>query len=549
LTLRCWRAIAGLVVVCDSAIGAPAIYPHQVVNAASYYSPGLPAGSIAQGSLFTLFGTGLGPAQGVQQSSFPLMTTFSGVSIQVTQKTNSVSAIPLYVSQGQINALMPSNTPLGWVSVVVTVSGAKTNPSPAYIVHDSPGVFTFTGTGIGPAALQNAVSGASLPLNSNQASAMPGQTEILYLTGLGPISSPDNQAPPANVPTTPVEVWVGGVPASVTYSGRSPCCSGLDQIDFVVPASAPQGCWVPVSVRTSHTTVSNFTSMAISADGSPCSEPTNPLAGPILNGGSLGTLTLTRMTIHEDLGVTAPVDVTSDFVAFNATQHTSSPFAFAPWASLPPAGSCTVYPAIGDVFEGGKVPDETSSYSALDPGTQVQIANSAGSQPATLIASAAPLGSYLPLYSLPNTLYLAAGNYSVRGAGGSNVGAFNASITVPSPLVWSNRDATNTVSRSAALTLHWSGGAPSQMIMILGMDSDLPSNSSAVFLCTAAAGATSLTIPEQVLSAIPSSQPSALRSKSVIYIVATSDAGFVASGLSVARAAAVYMTGKTVRFQ
>jgi uncharacterized protein (TIGR03437 family) len=209
----------------------------------------------------------LGPAQGASQSSFPLVTTFSGVSIQVTQGSTTVNAIPSYVSAGQVNAIMPSNAPLGWSSVWVTFSG-KSNPSPVYIVHDSPGIFTFTGTGIGPQRCQNAQSDGSLVNNSNQASAVPGQTEQIYLTGLGPVAAPDNQAPPAGNLSTLAEVW-GGVSASVDYCGRSPSCSGLDQIDFGVPANAPQGCWVPVSVRTLHTTLSNFASLAIGPNAGP----------------------------------------------------------------------------------------------------------------------------------------------------------------------------------------------------------------------------------------------------------------------------------------
>ena len=63
----------------------PAIYIHSVVNAASYYAPGLPGGSIAEGSLFSIFGSALGPSQAATQSSFPLTYSFSGVSIQVSQ--------------------------------------------------------------------------------------------------------------------------------------------------------------------------------------------------------------------------------------------------------------------------------------------------------------------------------------------------------------------------------------------------------------------------------------------------------------------------------
>ncbi len=67
----------------------------------------------------------------------------------------------------------------------------------------------------------------------------------LWGTGLGPVAA-DNVAPIAGNLPTQVELFVGGVPATVNYSGRTPCCSGVDQIAFVVPANAPQGCWVPV---------------------------------------------------------------------------------------------------------------------------------------------------------------------------------------------------------------------------------------------------------------------------------------------------------------
>jgi uncharacterized protein (TIGR03437 family) len=228
----------------------PAIRLHSIVNAASFSPPGLPAGSIALGSIFTIFGGALGPATGVQVSAFPLQNTFSGVTITVTQGNTVVNALPLYVRQDQINAVMPSNAPLGWVSVRVTYNNARSNPSPVYVVNDSVGIFTSTGTGIGPGAMNNFVSASSQPANSLANSAKPGQVVTLYAKGLGPIATPDNQAPPAGTLLTPVEVWVGGIPASVSYSGRSPCCSGLDQVAFTIPANAPPGCWTPVWIRT-----------------------------------------------------------------------------------------------------------------------------------------------------------------------------------------------------------------------------------------------------------------------------------------------------------
>ncbi len=526
----------------------PAIHIHGIVNAASFFAPGLPAGSIARGSIFTIFGTGLGPAQGVQVSAFPLQNTFNGVSITVTQGGTVVNALPLYVRQDQINAVMPSNAPTGWVSVRVIFNNARSNPSPVFVVNDSVGIFSATGTGIGPGAMNDFVSASSQPANSSANSAKPGQVVTLFATGLGPITAPDNQAPPTGTLPTPVEVWVAGIPASVSYSGRSPCCSGLDQVTFTVPASAPQGCWVPLEIRTSHSTVSNFVSMAIDPKGAACSDPTNPFASAIVHGQPVGMLSLTRVVVHEDVGVSAPVDVTDDFLTFSATVQSASPWVFYPFLSAPPPGTCTVYPGVGDFFATAAVPGQ-SAVTALDVGSQVQISGPGGAQNVSLSDSAAPLGSFLPLYSLPNQLYLAPGNYTVSGGGSTKVGPFKANLTVPNPFTWTNRDQIHNVVRSQSLTLNWSGAPAGQSIAILGVDSDLPTNSSSMFVCIAPANATSFTVPPEVLSAIPATQPNLLSSKSVIYLLSSNPAPLAAIGLSAASAAAVYILGATVIFQ
>src|SRR5215813_1255928 len=98
----------------------PNINYRGVVNAASFMPQGLPGGALAQGSIFTVFGRNLGPTLPVAANSFPLATSLGGVSISVTQGSTSVNALPLFVSASQINAVLPSNTPTGMVSVRVT---------------------------------------------------------------------------------------------------------------------------------------------------------------------------------------------------------------------------------------------------------------------------------------------------------------------------------------------------------------------------------------------------------------------------------------------
>jgi uncharacterized protein (TIGR03437 family) len=469
--------------------------------------------------------------------------------ITVTQGNTVVNALPLFVRHDQINAVMPSNAPLGWVSLRVIYNNARSNPSPVYIVNDSVGVFSSAGTGIGPGAINNFATAASQPPNSLTNSAKPGQVVTMFATGLGPISAPDNQAPPAGTLATPVEVWVGGIPASVSYSGRSPCCSGLDQIAFTVPANGPHGCWVPVEVRTSHATAGNFVSMAIDPKGAACSDPSNPLSASIVKGGSIGILSLSRMAAHQDVGVSAPVDLTGDFVNYSTTKQTGGPFAFVPWVSTPPPGTCTVYPGISDFMDTGAVPADNALTSPLSAGTQLTISGPGGKQVVSFQnGMSAVLGSFLPQHSYPNRLFLQPGSYQISSDGAGDVGPVQASITVPNPVTWTNRDTTTNVSRSQPLTVSWSGGGSNQTMALLGVSSDLPSSSSAMFFCMASPGATSITVPPEVLSAVPATEPDVLASKSVLYLMQSQAGTFNAKGLAAGSSSMVYMLGKTVVF-
>ncbi len=308
-----------LVFTAASAVAQPPlIYSRSMFNAASYMPPGIPAGAIARGSIFTLFGARIGPATAVTAGAYPLGTNLGGVTITLKQGTTTVNVLPIYVSSSQINAIMPSNAPLGQGSIQISFNGGRSNQAPINVANSAFGIFTALGIGTGPGILQNFVTSANQPINAPAISAQPGQAITLWGTGLGPVPNV-TVAPSAVSLSVQTEVFVGGVSAKVAYNGRAPCCAGTDQIVFTVPDNAPTGCWVPVYVRTGGVAVSNFVSMAIDPAGGTCKTDVFPqVTGPLVSGGRAAAAGVIRVTTREDVGVKTPQDVTADYYAYFA---------------------------------------------------------------------------------------------------------------------------------------------------------------------------------------------------------------------------------------
>lgn len=533
----------------------PLIYNRSIYNAASFMPAGVPAGAIAQGSIFTIFGAQMGPTKSVNASSFPLGITLGGVSINVVQGATSVSAIPVYVSAGQINAIMPSKAPLGMASVQVVVNNAHSNMAPVQIVSSAFGTFTAKGTGIGPGVLYNFVAQNNQPINSINVTAKPGQVITLWGTGLGPVAA-DNVAPTAGNLPVQVQVFVGGQPATVQYSGRSTCCSGVDQIVFTVPSNAPSGCWVPVYVKTAGTIISNFVTMAIEPTPGICSTDVLPqVTSAFVTGLKIGEGLAMRATTRQDVGVVAAVDATADYHVSFAFEPDPGQFPFNPALAFPPSGICTVYAITGDMLNGTALPGMAPTTMPLDMGAPFLLTGPNGSKTLTYGFSGARAGYLGGLISnniLPSSLFLDPGSYTLQGFGGMDVGPFSTSFTIPQPLTWTNRLQTNVVDRTQPLTVSWTGGDSGQVNALLGFGEDLPTFSSAVFVCIAPPGASSFTIPTDMLANLPASRQNPLQSKDIIYLLTlagSSVKNIAAKGLDVGLTSYYSIIGKTVILQ
>ncbi len=239
--------LAATLTVTQQAIQATGPILAAVVNDASY-DIGTPAPiSISPGEIVALFGSNLGPVAGaVNTQTFG--TSLGGVQVMF----GNTAAPLLYVSAGQINAVVPYAT--GGSSVAVTVSYNNSN-SPALTVPvqaATPGIFSYDRSGSGPGAILN----QDYSVNSAARPAAKGSVVAIYCTGAGvtvPASTDGALAtltPPfPSLAAQPVTVTIGGLPADVVYSGAAPgAINGLTQIDAIVPGGLKSGSSVPVVV-------------------------------------------------------------------------------------------------------------------------------------------------------------------------------------------------------------------------------------------------------------------------------------------------------------
>jgi hypothetical protein len=136
--------------------------------------------------------------------------------------------------------------------------------------------------------------------------------------------------------------------------------------------------------------------------------------------------------------------------------------------------------------------------------------------------------------------------------GGTGVGPFSVNFTIPQPLNWTNQSSIGTVVRSQPLTLNWTGGETGDLDFVIGLGVDLPTNSSSIFVCSVPSGASTFTVPPDILANLPATRPNPLQSKDVIYLLSVQGPSIVnlnATGLTSGATSAYLINGKTVLFQ
>ena len=480
----------------------PILYHRGTVNAASLAPFGLPNAPIARGSIFTVFGENLGPVTPQTVSAFPLTPTFAGVSLAVTQNGTTTQAFPIFVSPSQINAIMPSSVAAGLATLRLTYLTGKSNAVTIQIANAAPGVFAVSSGGYGPGIVQNFISGSNQPINASTVPATPGQTVTIWGTGLGAVTFPDNVAPTAGNVSTPVTLTIGGQPAAVQYSGRTPCCSGVDQIVATVPNNAPLGCWVPVTVNAGGV-VSNTTTMAIAAAGATsCSDPGNPLSALVRTAGTQAYIDVERMDTIDNVNASPAIPKTMDKLYTRFYTRPNSPYNFDPYMSYPPPGSCLVHQTSNDAVLAKSLRGVLPASASLSPQPQQTYNN--GTQAITF----SPNGSFFSstmaasANSTPVAMNPLGANASITiDPGGAN--QLQLPLSLEPPLAWSRPNAIIVVPRNAPLALTFTPGDPAAPTGIVLYSYTANNNSTVEVQCLAPPGANSFTISADTLANFP----------------------------------------------
>jgi hypothetical protein len=403
------------------------------------------------------------------------------------------------------------------------------------VVQRKPGLITRDGSGSGLAVVQNYISAAQLDVDSfttgtvsgiTISPAKPGQVLVAWATGLGPVAGGDNTASPgfnfaAN--GVNVQVIVGGMSITPAYAGRAPGLAGADQINFTLPANVQTGCTVPFQVSVNGV-LSNPTFIAIAPDASASACALSGFTtAQLQNFDQGGTYTVGGFSLTQISQTVAQFGT----VKFNTaggsfTRYTGFQIASAAARSLTSSDACQVIHVVGSQDQlavGGGGTSLDAGVITLNGPNGSSITNQTLKQDPTNLYSLTLGTDGLPsgIPGLGGTGTIVAGTYFLNGAGGRDVGQFNASVTLGPPLTITG-GLPSTVTRSAGLPLNWTGGNSTDVVMIIGyagtttLSGANASIDATEFICTTTAGKGTFTVPSSILLQLPAVAASALTS-------------------------------------
>jgi uncharacterized protein (TIGR03437 family) len=194
---------------------------------------------VAPGSLASLFGANL-TLNAPASAAAPLPSTLAGTTVTINDQP-----VPLLlVTPTQINLQLPFTLSAGPAILRVNNGAAVSAPMVVQIDALAPGLFRI-------------LNAAGAVVNTDNP-ARPGDTLVLFGTGLGPVIPPATAglaAPLANASST-VRVHLNGTELTPFFAGLAPGTTGLYQVNVQLPPNLPPvaavGVYVTVDGQTSN---------------------------------------------------------------------------------------------------------------------------------------------------------------------------------------------------------------------------------------------------------------------------------------------------------
>jgi uncharacterized protein (TIGR03437 family) len=220
-----------------------------VVNAATYS-----AASVAPGLIVTIFGSGLGPAEGAGGTIENGRVTTSAGGVRVL--FDGIPAPVLFARRDQVNAIVPFAI-AGRNSTQMTVeySGASTSATLA-VRPTSAGIFRLGATE--QAVILNEDGSVNTPENP----AARNSVITFWITGYGQYLAAATDGTVTGSELSPINLpfalTIQNQPAEVLYAGSAPgMVAGAAQVNARIPASSPASLRVPITLTVGNDGVQN----------------------------------------------------------------------------------------------------------------------------------------------------------------------------------------------------------------------------------------------------------------------------------------------------
>jgi uncharacterized protein (TIGR03437 family) len=230
-----------------------------VLNGASYNVP-TATPVIAPGEIVSIFGTALGPDDGLPAPAPAAGGTYATrlgtapdeVYVEFETSTGVWEESPLiYAQEGQVNAVVPFDMTVGTGKKMrATYKSLTCADFTVDVVPADPGIFTVSASGTGQAAVLNWNAGANT-LNSEKTAVVRGDIIEIYATGGGatnPAPTVDGELVPTTgtlphlVAESLTTVTIGTDTVAADYAGAVPgSIAGLVQINAAVPTTVKPG--------------------------------------------------------------------------------------------------------------------------------------------------------------------------------------------------------------------------------------------------------------------------------------------------------------------